>query len=176
MNTLRLWLLRIGASLLALIAILVVWIGIRFLVDPRGTEFAVGFVVASFVNNQDPPLIARDIVDGEKWGDGPRTDKNFTAILTRKFPVGSPLQAMVDELTDKGFHPIAPPAANCVAQGKPVPTGAVYTICPTSDDWKRTLRYEWGTVCGNAAEVVWQTDTLGRIARISGVIEEGGCL
>jgi hypothetical protein len=105
-----------------------------------------------------PPIIRGVEDDPEVPGmkdDWDQRGAKLAARVQRKFPIGSPAEALRDELRSQGF----------------------------SAEWRRGLddeesaSFTWGDfVCSYAAQVWWRVDARDRITSIRAIDREAGCL
>jgi hypothetical protein len=140
-------------------------------------------LAALFVNpfsNSSPPPIAEGQItekDWHHWDDGGR---KLTAVLTRRFPIGTNEATLKSTLLAQGFHfAKLPPPENCVPPGQSAPVGVIFYHCLSPDRKKaleRTLEYIWGRFpCSQSLLVEWSVDDRGEIANVQGYYH-GVCL
>lgn len=150
------WIIRIS---LVFLAVITAAIAALFIVNPTGALLLVAMLIHPLVANTSPPSIAESELAGANLENKADVDRNLTALLRRKFPVGTSEDSLKSTLLGQGFTPLPPLAANCIPPGQPQPMGKVFTNCPTYDRDK-ILEYRWGdgAVCGSTVTVRWATD------------------
>src|ERR1700729_3335948 len=83
------------------------------------------------------PAVAEGKIYNDDWGKPHEqsVSDRFTSILTRKFPIGSSEDALVQTLVQEGFQYAPPARPGCVPEEKAwrMPVGQVFVPCPHWD-------------------------------------------
>ena len=124
-----------------------------------------------------PPIMEGiECADRLRCGEAAR---EFTAVLERRFPVGTPENLIETTLIRQGFSRDSEIPTRCVLPGHPSPIGELVITCPFGDPtWnpKRRLVYGLGGFpCNKSIVVLWSVDDENKTAHIRGGFG-GGCL
>ncbi len=137
---------------------------------------AVGFVVYFCYDPGPPPII--DTVRCRDWPNCNKASADLTALLHKKFQVGTPASDLATALTNQGFRRL--PEYNntkCQPSGETAPSGAARLLCPPRDSNgspKNELVYYWGRWAKvNRVTVGWSIDAKGRITYVEGYFSVG---
>jgi hypothetical protein len=147
------WIIRIS---LVFLAVITAAVAALFIANPAAVLMLLAMLINPLVANTSPPSITENELAGANWGNKADVDKNLTALLQRKFPVGTSEDSLKSTLLGQGFKPLPLPAANCIPPGQSQPVGRP---CPTYDRDK-IFEYKWGdgAICGSTITVRWATD------------------
>src|SRR6266567_1039267 len=128
-------------------ALLIVALGFLWVFNPDAATLLAAqvlYTVSSQPTSQPP--IAEGQITKEDWLAPQEGSRKVTAVLERRFPVGSRASDLRSALRDQGFA--------FMDVGFNLPNGAYF---------------HWGNViCQNTLQVEWKTDTRDQIVRIEG--------
>jgi hypothetical protein len=119
-----------------------------------------------------PPPLA-DGLRCNNWHTCSEQSQAFTAILLRRFPLGSKVDVLKSALLAQGFGRFLPTSITaCLPHGQEAPIGKMVIECPEWDaNWnpRNDLEYHWGgPLCGSGLIVRWSSNKGGRIAHLDG--------
>jgi hypothetical protein len=125
------------------------------------------------------PAVAEGKIYNDDWGKSHEqsVSDRFNSILTRKFPIGSSEDALVQTLVQEGFQYARPAQPGCIPEDKAwkMPIGQVFVPCPHWDP-KHHLRYSWAphelpptfwAFCSQTIGVTWDAKD-GKLTQITG--------
>jgi hypothetical protein len=166
------WITRIGLGILAVVAALGV---ILYLLNPEVAVLVALILLHPLLSNTHPPPILSGVGTPGTWRSFDENNREVTAALQQKFPIGTNEDSVRATLLKQGFKPPPPAPGDCAPQGAPPPVGRILYRCPTYDP-DRILQYQWSNFpCGFTVTVNWTTGDHGDIAQIRGDYSSG-CL
>jgi hypothetical protein len=137
---------------------------------------SVGFVVYFCYDPGPPPILGT--IRCHNGHDCNKASADLTALLQKRFQVGTPASDLETALTNQGFRRL-PENENtkCVPSTKTVPSAVARLPCPPWDpNWspRNELVYYWGRWAKlNRVTVDWSTDATGRITYVEGYFSLG---
>ncbi|MEI9887996.1 MAG: hypothetical protein WDN08_16125 [Rhizomicrobium sp.] len=118
-----------------------------------------------------PPPIAGNI-HCHDWQNCESASRQFDEAVARRFPRGTPQQALEAALLEQNFARDPHMPKTCTPKWASAAVGVLTITCPDWDarwDPKDELVYHWGRFpCGNTVGVRWSADRLGRIVHREG--------
>jgi len=162
---------RIGKWILIAFALVVGAVVVLLLLNP-GTTFLFAAIFLAMLSNPGPPPIAEGQITSNEWMNWEEGGRKLTAVLERRFPIGTRESDLKSVLLTQGFRPVPPPPADCLPPGQVAPLGVIYNTCLTADQkekLERTLKYTWGNgVCSEFVQIMWSANDRGEITRVQG--------
>ena len=160
------WTIRVSLGFFAILGLVSVALVILY---PSSAFLTIAILIDALVANTDPPPIVEDQLAGVDFRTQTEASRKLTALLQRKFPVGTNEATLESTLLNQGFKRLPVPPIDCLPPGQPVPAGGVFPVCPTHDA-NKTLKYRWGSVvCSQNIIIRWSADDRRNITRINGI-------
>jgi hypothetical protein len=152
--------------MLAVLVALILSIATAWILKPDATRFWLAIALALVTENTRPPPIARGVITRDDWRDRRSAERKLTAVLEKKFPVGTSEDVLKSALLKEGFKFLGPPHPECVQPGQR-PTGRIFALCY---DPTKILDYYWISIgCSETVQVKWEVDDQRNIMRVEGI-------
>jgi hypothetical protein len=130
-------------------------------------------VTNSIFDPGPPPIIGQVVCNDYKpYGECDSASAHATAVILRRFPIGSSALEMEEALTQQGFQriPEQENLAHCLTGDQSAPVSGPYVYCPSWDPrWvpRNDLEYHWGSLpCDDHVEIMWSIDAKGDISHL----------
>jgi hypothetical protein len=157
--------IRVSVGFFAILGVVSAALVIRY---QSNAFLTIAILIDALVANADPPPIVEDQLAGVDFRTQIEASRKLTALLQRKFPVGTSEGTLESTLLNQGFKPLPAPSTDCLPAGQPVPSGRDFSVCPMHDA-NKALKYRWSSVvCSQNIIIRWSADDRHNIKLING--------